>query len=89
MGQDWKVHSDRLRTCKRIQDLENRSLRCNVHLQMWLESIDLQGAITAILQELVPAIPLEHLAFDGIYTALCLMRDTGPQSDITAKMYYH
>lgn len=74
----------------KFEDYENRARRSNLRIRGIPESVlDLQSSITALCQELLPGIPLEHLEMDRVHRALLPKKTEGPPRDIIAKFHYY
>lgn len=77
-------------TLLRLENFENRAHRGNLRLWGIPEIItDLTSTATTPFQELVPAIPIDHLEFDRIHQALGPKRQEGPPKDIIIKFTYY
>ena len=74
----------------KIEDRENRDRRSNLRIRGIPETIiDLQSTITALFQELQPAISNERLEFDRIHRALAAKKPDGHPRDIIVKLHYY
>lgn len=63
----------------KLEDLKNRSGRCNMRIRGLSKSItDLYGTVTALFQKLTPNIPPEHLEFDRVNRGLTRKRADCP-----------
>lgn len=85
---NWKP-SENLTLQTRLEDFENRVRQSNIHIRGLPETIlDVQSMVTALFQELAPAIPIEHLEMDRVHRALTPLQADGPPQDSIAKLQY-
>lgn len=74
----------------KLEDFENRDRRSNLRIRGIPESvIDLHSTMTALFQELQPALPIDRLEMDRVHRALMPRKTDGPPRDIIAKFHYY
>ena len=74
----------------RLEDYENRDRRSNLRIRGIPKMVtDRQSTITALFQDLQPAIPIECLELDRVHWALTAKKADGPLCDIIAKFHYY
>lgn len=63
----------------KLEDYENRAKRLNLRIRGIPESvINVQSTVTALCQELVPAIPVQQLEMDRVHQGLMPKKTDGP-----------
>ncbi|KAM9299326.1 uncharacterized protein PAF06_016378 [Gastrophryne carolinensis] len=74
----------------KLEDLENRSRRVNIRIRGLPESIeDVPATVTALLQELIPSMPIDRLELDRAHRALGPKRSDGLPRDIVVKPTFY
>lgn len=83
------LRDENLHLNSKLEDLENRSRRSNLRFRGIPENVtDLQATLTAMIQELVPTLPLERLEMERAHRALTRKNPDGPPRDIIVKFLY-
>lgn len=74
----------------KIEDLDNRSCRYNVHIRGLPEThTDLEGAMYTLMKELIPDILTHQLEVDRIHRASTAPRSDGLPQDVIVKPHYY